>query len=234
MRPLVTFECQMTENGENETRRHCKYVLPSRILLCSCDLGQNFLGKSHASDLSIFLTLQNDDIHLQSKTVVKVRLAKGGCRHHNTGWKEVQCFYVAFILWGFPGGSDTKESACSAGDLGSIPGSGRSLGEGNGNPLQYSGMENPMDGVTWQATVNGLAKSQTQLRDFTFTLFSFCEYFDSKLILYIQLLIPVSTQIPTPLRYFGLDTNQVIQCFPILRSLPEFHHWDKVSFKSSC
>ena len=57
---------------------------------------------------------------------------------------------------GFPGGSDGKESACSVGDLGSIPGSGRSLGEGNGNPLQYSCLENPMDGGSWQATVQGL------------------------------------------------------------------------------
>ena len=47
--------------------------------------------------------------------------------------------------WGFPGGSDTKGSACNAGDLGLIPGSGRSPGEGNGNPLQYSCLENPMD-----------------------------------------------------------------------------------------
>ena len=47
---------------------------------------------------------------------------------------------------GFPGGSDGKESACIAGDLGSIPGSGRSPGEGNGTPLQYSCLENPMDG----------------------------------------------------------------------------------------
>ena len=47
---------------------------------------------------------------------------------------------------GFPGGSDGKDSACNAGDLGSIPGSGRYPGEGNGNALQYSGLENPMDG----------------------------------------------------------------------------------------
>ena len=46
----------------------------------------------------------------------------------------------------FPGGSDGKESACNVGDLGSIPGTGRSPGEGNGNPLQYSCLENPMDG----------------------------------------------------------------------------------------
>ena len=67
---------------------------------------------------------------------------------------------------GFPGDSDDKESACSAGDLGSIPGSGRSPGGGHGNPLQYSCLENPMDrGDSW-ATVHGVTKSQTQLCDF--------------------------------------------------------------------
>ena len=50
---------------------------------------------------------------------------------------------------GFPGGSDGKASACNAGDLGSIPESGRSPGEGNGNPLQYSCLENPTDRRTW-------------------------------------------------------------------------------------
>ena len=60
-------------------------------------------------------------------------------------------------------------SACNAGDLGSIPGLGRSPGEGNGNPLQYSCLENPMDGGAWWATVHGVAKSQTRLSDFTFT-----------------------------------------------------------------
>ena len=68
----------------------------------------------------------------------------------------------------FPGGSDSKMSAYNAGDLGSIPGSGRSPGEGNGNPLQYSCLENPMDGGAWRATVHGVAKSRTQLSDFTF------------------------------------------------------------------
>ena len=51
-----------------------------------------------------------------------------------------------------------KESACNVGDLGSIPGSGRSPGEGNGNPLQYSCLENPMNGGDWWATVHGVAK----------------------------------------------------------------------------
>ena len=59
------------------------------------------------------------------------------------------------------GGSEVKASACNAGDLGSIPGLGRSPGEGNTNPLQYSCLENPMDGGTCWATVHGVAKSQT-------------------------------------------------------------------------
>ena len=61
----------------------------------------------------------------------------------------------------FPGGSDSKEFACNVGDPGSIPGSGRSPGEGNGSPPQYSCLENPMDGGVWQATVHGVAKSWT-------------------------------------------------------------------------
>ena len=61
----------------------------------------------------------------------------------------------------FPGGSDGKVSAYNAGDPGSTPGSGTSPGEGNGNPLQYSCLENPMDGGTWQATVHGVAESDT-------------------------------------------------------------------------
>ena len=66
-------------------------------------------------------------------------------------------------IYGFPGGSDGKESACSAGDPGSTLGLGRSSGEGNGNPLQYYCLENFMDTGAWEATVHGAAKSQTQL-----------------------------------------------------------------------
>ena len=62
---------------------------------------------------------------------------------------------------GFPSGSNGKESAYNAGDLGSTPGSGRSPGEGNGNPLQYSCLENPTDRGAWWATVHGVAKRQT-------------------------------------------------------------------------
>ena len=62
---------------------------------------------------------------------------------------------VLGLMWGFPDDSDGKESACNRGDPDSIPGSGRSPGEGNGNPLQYSCLENSKDGRAWQAAVHG-------------------------------------------------------------------------------
>ena len=69
-----------------------------------------------------------------------------------------------------PGGLEGKASASNAGHPGSIPESGRSSpGEGNGNPLQYSLLENPMERAAWEAAVHGVAKSRTQLSDFTFT-----------------------------------------------------------------
>ena len=63
-----------------------------------------------------------------------------------------------FFLKGFPHSSVIKESACNAGDLGSIPGMGRSPEEGNGNPLQYSCLENLMDRGAWRATIHGVAR----------------------------------------------------------------------------
>ena len=72
---------------------------------------------------------------------------------------------LVYVYMGFPGGSEDKTSACNAGDLGLIPGLGRSPGEGNGNPLQYSYPENPMDRGAWWATVHGVTKSRTRLRD---------------------------------------------------------------------
>ena len=68
---------------------------------------------------------------------------------------------------GFLGGSDGKESACNAGDPGLIPGSGRSPGERNGNPLQDFCLENPMDRGAWSAAVHGVTKSRTRLSDFS-------------------------------------------------------------------
>jgi hypothetical protein len=80
--------------------------------------------------------------------------------------------FLLFVSYSvYSGGSDGKASALNTGDLGSIPGLGRSPGEGNGNPLQYSCLENSMDGGAWWATVHGVVKSWTQLSGFTFFLF---------------------------------------------------------------
>ena len=69
------------------------------------------------------------------------------------------------VFLGFPGGSDGKDSACNVGDLGLIPGLGRSAGGGHGNPLQCSSLENPMDRGAWRAAVHGVTKSWTRLSD---------------------------------------------------------------------
>ena len=95
-------------------------------------------------------------------------------------WLLILCFMHSWLLFVIlvsaqlmppqsilPGGSDSKASAHNAGDLGSIPGLGRSPGEGNGNPLQYSCLENSIDGGAWWATVHGVTKSWTRLSNFT-------------------------------------------------------------------
>ena len=86
----------------------------------------------------------------------------------NLRWTFVCSFYYGsiYIKKGLPGGSDGKASASNVEDPGSIAGLGRSSEEGNGNPLQYPCLENPMDGGAWQATVCGVTKSRTRLSDF--------------------------------------------------------------------
>ena len=78
---------------------------------------------------------------------------------------------------GAHGGPAVRNPPANAGDVDSIPGSERSPGEGNSNPLQHSCLENSMDGGAWWATVHGLAKSWTQLSDFTFSSFIFLKIF---------------------------------------------------------
>ena len=76
------------------------------------------------------------------------------------------CDFSPFkLIMGFPGGSDSEESACNVGDLDLIPGLGRSPGEVNDYPFKYSCLENPMDRGAWRGTVHGVAKSQTQFSD---------------------------------------------------------------------
>ena len=71
---------------------------------------------------------------------------------------------VCYIWWDFPGGSDQKESACKARNMGSVPGLGRSPGKGNGYPHQYSCLENSTDRGVWQATVHRVTRNQTRLK----------------------------------------------------------------------
>ena len=86
---------------------------------------------------------------------------------------EWYLFVVSICIFlkttGFPDGSDSKKSACNAGDVGSVPGLGRSPGEGNGSPLQYSCLKSPMDRGAWRVTVHGIAESQIGLSNHTTT-----------------------------------------------------------------
>ena len=96
-----------------------------------------------------------------------------GFEHTSQCWLTIASpllLKIYFQISGFPSGSDDKESACSAEDLGSIPGLGRSPGGGHGNPLQYSCLEKSMDKRAWLAAVHGVSQSQTQLRDYHFHL----------------------------------------------------------------
>ena len=94
-----------------------------------------------------------------------------GYQGHKLRDHVCQVAQICFTAWTapLPGGASGKEPTYNAGDIkdaGSIPGSGRSPGGGNGNPLQYSYLENPMDRGTWQATVHGVAESWTRLKRF--------------------------------------------------------------------
>ena len=83
---------------------------------------------------------------------------------------------------GFPGGSDGKEFACNVGDLGLIPGLGRSPGEGNGTPVQYSCCDDLMDRGAWRAAVHGVAKSRTRLSDCALTAVCLASIWPSALV----------------------------------------------------
>ena len=91
---------------------------------------------------------------------------------------SILCFMPLLPFQGFPGGSDGKEPSCNAGDRGSISGWGRPPGEGNGNPIQYSCLENPMDRGAWWVTVHGVAKESDTTKWLAHTHFHFrgCVY----------------------------------------------------------
>ena len=93
-------------------------------------------------------------------------IRSGGSDILQGSWVHRRNFFaLVFTHIGFPGSSDGKASPCNVGDPGSIPGLGRFSREGNGNPLQYPCLENPMNRGAWQATVHGVANSQTRLSE---------------------------------------------------------------------
>ena len=117
------------------------------------------------------MVLQRAGICLQFQLLLllshfsRVRLCMAS---QSPAWFWASLFFDLIVLWyDFPDGSEGKASAYNAGDLGSIPGLGRSSGEGNGNLLRYSCLENPIDGGASWATVHGVAKSWTWLSDLT-------------------------------------------------------------------
>ena len=127
----------------------------------------NRWGKSGNSDRFHFLGLHN---HALIAQLVKPNDIRKQCRRprfnswvRKIPWRRDRLPTPVFL--GFPCGLAGKESAWNAGDLGPIPGLGRSLGEGKGYPLQYSCLENSMNRRAWHATVHGVTKSRTRLRD---------------------------------------------------------------------
>ena len=129
--------------------------------------------------------------------------------------KVISLFFntLSRFIMGFPGGSEVKASASNAGDPGSFPGSGRYPGEGNGNPLQYSCLENPMDGGAWRATVHG---SQRVGHDCATSLHfhsQVCHSFASKEQTYFNFMAAIT--VPSG---FGAQDNEmsVLPLFPLL------------------
>ena len=136
--------------------------------------------------------------------VEPIQFSKESCKRNTLK------IYIWGLLWwlrGFPYGSAGKESACNVRDLGSIPGLGRSPGEGKSYPLQYFGLENSMD-----CTVHGVAKSPTRLSGFHFTYFILarCSLLQSRVMLINALYFPFTTQITAWLLSSGWTLTDVV------------------------
>ena len=167
-------------------------VIPSNRLILCCPL----LLPSVLPSIRVF----------SSESVLRIRRPKDG--------DSAPASVLPMNNWQwFSGGSDSKASACNAGDLGLIPGLGRSPGEGNGSPLQYSCLENFMDWAAWWATVHGVTNSQTRLSDFTFTFHTVYWYtfWEPQTIVIFKNVFPTRTHL-CPLR--GVISPTLNVCFP--------------------
>ena len=122
---------------------------------------------THSSILAQEIPRTEEPGGLQFMGSQRVRYDRAQTHTHTHTHTNIFTAHILLLLFfsNFPHGSDGKASVYNAGDPGSIPGSGRSAGERNGNPLQYYCLENPMNREAWQATVHGAAKSQTRLSD---------------------------------------------------------------------
>ena len=133
-----------------------KSVSPKTVqkyFLVGCKSGVGFQAQKTINKFLTYITVWWDVEQLH-----KIVFCVPGLHRLNAGTPNLHNSQKRIRL---SSGSDGKEPACNAGDPGSIPESGRSLGEGNGNPLQYSCLENPMGRGTWPATVRGVSKNQT-------------------------------------------------------------------------
>ena len=140
---------------------------PSRV----ATNGGSILEDSNALS---YVAIGQDLGHLGSTQISCLPLRAVSFNDHSGPYKHCHCHFW-HITYRLKNGSEGKASACKVEDLGLIPGSGRSPGEGNGNLLQYSCLENPMDGGAWWATVHGAAKSWTWLSAFTFISLLLCK-----------------------------------------------------------
>ena len=147
------MESRVVSCEEKKVRQETKWLSGAKMF---CNLSEHKdLNTDQTLVLDALLKRENDhpplSHHLLKSLVEK---EKYNYTVHTRFQKKKIITYSRFM--GFPGGSTSKESTCNAGDLGSIPGLGRCPGEGNGHPLQYSGLENSMD-----YTVHGVAESRT-------------------------------------------------------------------------